>query len=77
MGDQKRYSPDGPRDLTEDDLRDDKKPKVVANPQNEWTIAPARYQPLADPERVKRILDGLDERGKSQRGKPRSPRSDE
>lgn len=72
MGDHKRFSPEGPRELTEDDLRIDNKPKVIRNPSENWIVAPALYAPLIDPDRIKRLIDILDARGGKQRNKPRS-----
>lgn len=72
MGDQMRYSPHGPRELTDADIRDGDKPKVVLNPEAEWTKTSAKFAPLVDPERLTMLLQKLDQRSKSQRGKPRS-----
>lgn len=72
MGDQMRYSPEGPRELTDSDLRDGGKPKVILNPEKEWTKAAAKFAALIDPARLKGILEKLDRRGASQRGRPRS-----
>ncbi len=72
MGDQLRFSPEGPRILAEADLRPDGKPKVVTNPESARLVAPARFEPLVDPARHDRLLRTLDDRAGTQRGKPRS-----
>jgi DNA invertase Pin-like site-specific DNA recombinase len=74
MGDQVRFSPEGPRDLAEADRRPDGKPKVVRNPDSsvvKQTVA-ARYEPVVDPEQQAQLVALLDQRGGTQRGKPRS-----
>ncbi len=72
MGDQLRYSAEGPRVLGESDLRADGKPKVVTNPDSARLVAPARFEPLVDGDRHDGLLRTLDERAGSQRVKPRS-----
>jgi hypothetical protein len=72
MGDRLRFSPEGPRELSEADLQPDGKPKVVANPESARVQAAATFAPLVDPGRHQRLLDKLDERAGTQRGKPRS-----
>ena len=72
MGDQLRYSAEGPRTLGDDDRRADGKPKVVTNPDSARLVAPARFEPLVDPARHDRLLRTLDDRAGTQRGKPRS-----
>ena len=72
MGDQLRYSADGPRTLGDGDLRSDGKPKVVTNPDSARLVAPARFAPLVDGDNHERLLRTLDARAGTQRGKPRS-----
>jgi hypothetical protein len=72
MGDRLRFSPEGPRELGEADRLPDNKPKVVANPESVRVRAAAAFAPLVDPERHRRLLDELDRRAGTQRGKPRS-----
>src|SRR4051812_13545240 len=72
MGDQLRYSADGPRTLGDGDLRADGKPRVVTNPESARLVAPARFEPLVDRDDHERLLRTLDERAGTQRGKPRS-----
>jgi hypothetical protein len=72
MGDKLRFSQDGPRELEESDYRGDSKPKVVANPESARLKADAKFDNLVEPERHQKLLDDLDKRGGTQRGKPRS-----
>jgi len=72
MGDQLRYSAEGPRTLGDDDLRADGKPKVVTNPVSARLEGPPRFEPLVDRVDHERLLRTLDERAGTQRGKPRS-----
>jgi len=72
MGDQLRYSAEGPRTLGDCDLRADGKPKVVTNPDSARLVAQARFEPLVDRDDHDRLLRTLDERAGTQRGKPRS-----
>ena len=72
MGDKFRYTPEGPRELEESDFRPDEKPKVIRNPESKRIKAPARFPPLVDVERYRRLIADLNARGGTQRGKPRS-----
>ena len=73
MGDQLRSTPDGPRELEDTDYREDSdKPKVIRNPEGSRITAPAKFDALVDVERHGQLLAKLDERGATQRGKPRS-----
>jgi hypothetical protein len=72
MGDRLRFSPDGPRELTEDDRLADGKEKVVVNPESVRVTAPARFDTFVNQEDHARLLTTLDERAGTQRGKPRS-----
>ena len=72
MGDQLRFSPEGPRPLEEDDRRTDGQPKVVANRESDRIRVAARFDPLVDESRQSRLLETLDARAGTQRGKPRS-----
>jgi DNA invertase Pin-like site-specific DNA recombinase len=49
MGDQLRFSPDGPRPLEEDDRRADGQPKVVANPETDRIRVEASFHPSSRP----------------------------
>ena len=72
MGDQLRFDPTHPRELTAADLRADDQPKVVTNPPAVRVAAPARFDPPAPPELVDAAVAALDRRAGTQRGKPRS-----
>jgi len=79
MGDQLRFTPDGPRQLEDTDFRaggDESqagdKPKVIRNPKETRIIAKASFEPLVDPKQHRRLLEKLDKRAGTQRGKPRS-----
>lgn len=72
MGDQLRFTPDGPRELEECDYRRDEQPKVIRNAEAERITAPAKFAPVIDPEQHQKLLATLDRRAGTQRGKPRS-----
>jgi hypothetical protein len=72
MGDQLRYSSSGPRALEDCDYRADGKPKVIRRPDGEVIRTTARFAPRVDPAEHDSLLHVLDQRGASQRGKPRS-----
>ncbi len=72
MGDQLRFTPDGPRQLEETDVLCDGKPKVVTNPDAGRVKAVGRFDPLVEKEGHQRLLEKLDKRSRTQRGKARS-----
>ncbi len=72
MGDQLRFTTNGPRPLTDSDFRSDGKPKIIRNPDEATSRAPAWFKALVNLEEHRELIAILDERGKSQRGKPRS-----
>jgi hypothetical protein len=74
MGDQARFSPEGPRALEDADRGPGGQPKVVRNPEATLITqpSPAEFEPIIDPDRQRRLVELLDERGATQRGKPRS-----
>jgi hypothetical protein len=72
MGDVLRFSPEGPRELEETDFRPDGKARVVVNPQEERIKATATFDPLVEANQQQRLLEKLDQRAGTQRGKPRS-----
>ena len=72
MGDVLRFDPTQPRELTDADRRADDRPKVVTNDPAARVTAPARFAPPVDPDQVRRLVDVLDARAGTQRGKPRS-----
>src|SRR5262249_51508285 len=71
MGKLLRFSAQGPRSVSEDsDYRQDGKPKVI---QNQSPIsAPAHFDSVIDPDRHQKLIALLDQRGGTQKGKPRS-----
>lgn len=72
MGDQLRFTPEGPREMTEADYRRDGKPKVVSNPAEHRVTAPAHFEPAASLEEHHKLQEILDVRAGTQRGKARS-----
>jgi len=76
MGDQRRATAEGPRELVDGDYFDGK-PKVTRNSDAAITTAAARFEPVIPNERFDRLLTTLNERGGTQRGKPRSRKPDE
>jgi len=72
MGDQMRFTPEGPRELEGDDFRSDEAPKVIRNPEDQRITAEANFSPVVDPEKRKDLIAILDSRAGLQRGKPRS-----
>ncbi len=74
MGDQARYSPQGPRPLEDADRDAAGQPRVVRNSEGALITrpSPARFEPLIAPEQQRQLIALLDERGGTQRGKPRS-----
>lgn len=72
MGDQLRCTPDGPRELNDDDFREEDKVKVIRNASEVRITAEASFAPLVDPMSHAQLLEELDQRGGTQRGKPRS-----
>ncbi len=77
LGDQLRFTPEGPRQLEESDYRShDRRPKVITNPEANLVKAPAKFAPLVDVETHRNLIQKLDERGATQRGKPRSQHPD-
>jgi hypothetical protein len=72
MGDQLRFSLEGPRGLSDPDLRGDGKPKVVVNLESDHIVAKSNFEPVVDPIQHQRLLHELERRSGSQRGKPRS-----
>ncbi len=72
MGDQLRFTPSGPRALTDGDYRPDGRPKTVMNPA-EWMIrSAAAFEPIIPEERHVSIRRLLEDRGRHLKGKPRT-----
>ena len=72
MGDQTRFTPDGPRDLTKKDRHKDGKPKVCRNPEKHQIQVSAKFDPVVSLEEHKELNRILDARAGTQRGKPRA-----
>ena len=81
MGDQLRFTPEGPRELIVDDFRqdvfameddDDPKPKVIRNSPSALITSPASFEAVIDPEKLLKLNEELDRRAGTQKGKPRS-----
>jgi hypothetical protein len=72
MGDKRRQTPLGPRELEDGDNRGDGKPKVIRNPEDCVTKSSATFDPIVPVEELHSLRQELDRRGGSQRGKPRS-----
>jgi Recombinase len=72
MGDVLRFSPEGPRELEETDSLPDGRARVVVNPKDRRIKATATFDALVDSNQHQRLLEKLDKRGGTQRGKPRS-----
>lgn len=72
MGDRLRYGFDGPRELEEADFRPDNKPKVVRNRENKIITAKAPFTRLIGQDEHQALVQVLDRRAGTQRGKPRS-----
>jgi hypothetical protein len=68
MGDQMRFSAQGPRHLDEAvDFRDDKQCKVILNPESQQIQAPSRFVPLMSLAERQELLDVLERRAGTQR----------
>jgi hypothetical protein len=73
MGDQLRMTPDGPRELTDADFRDDnEETKVVRNLKSQVIEGQAHFDPSLTRDQQCELDAVLDRRAGSQRGKPRS-----
>ncbi len=72
MGDQLRFTPEGPRVLSEQDYRSDGQPKFIVNSRPTQIVAAGRFEPIVDAAKHDQLLRELERRSGSQRGKPRS-----
>jgi hypothetical protein len=73
MGDRLRITPTGPRELENHDFQDgSNKPKVIENPPEQRILGPAHFEARIDRAEQEALNKLLDQRGASQRGKPRS-----
>ena len=69
MGKKRRLSKAGSRQLTEDDFRPDGRPRVIRNPDDINIKTEARFECLVDLDEHQKLMEILDKRGGSQRGK--------
>lgn len=72
LGDQRRFSPNGPRPLNDSDRRHDCMPKIIRNDPALAVRTSAKFDPLISEDRASRLLSLLDQRAGTQRSKPRS-----
>jgi hypothetical protein len=72
MGDQLRFTADGPRELNDADYRENGKPKVIRNDEDAVVRSKAHFKPIVDTEQQEQLTAILDQRAGTQRGKPRS-----
>jgi len=73
MGDRRRVTPEGPRPVDDQtDLRVDGQPKVIRNRSDQLITAPSYGEPIVPAEQAEKLIEILDRRGATQRGKPRS-----
>lgn len=72
MGDQLRFTPSGPRPLTDSDYRPNGRPKTVLNSEDAVIRTPASFEPVIPSERRDKIMQVLDERGAHLKGKART-----
>lgn len=78
MGDRRRMTPEGPRYVQESDYRiNSKTPKVIRNQESNQVWGTAHCGPLIPLEQSQKLLEIIDKRGASQRGKPRSRNPEE
>ena len=72
VGVHRRFSPDGPRNLDDDnDRREDGEAKFTLNPDSQIIVRPTGYNPEANLELFDKCRQLTEERGRSQRGIPR------
>jgi hypothetical protein len=72
MGDRLRYSPTGPRELEEKDFGGRDKPRVIENPASERLRTAVPIESLMCAKEHGELIEILDRRAGSQKGKPRS-----
>ena len=72
MGKFNRFTADGPRELTDADIRADGKPRVIRNRDDEHIFSQALFEPVVSLEDHESLIRVLDKRAGTQRGKPRS-----
>ncbi len=69
MGKKRRMTPNGPRELNEDEFLPNGRPRVVQNPRSIHIRCKASFNPLVDQKDHDKLLEELDRRGASLRGK--------
>ena len=74
MGKYSRFTPEGPRPLNEEDLREDRKPKVVQNPASAIIEVSGRFTPPIPRDQWDRVNRSLEQRAGVQRSRPRRRR---
>ena len=72
MGKFNRFTVDGPRELTDADIRADGKPRVIRNADDDHIFSQALFEPVVSREDHESLNRVLDRRAGTQRGKPRS-----
>jgi hypothetical protein len=72
MGDQLRFTPEGPRPLENSDYHPDGRLKVAINPAEKIIKTPSKSEPVIDVERHTRSKEILEQRGKHLKGKART-----
>ena len=72
MGKFNRFTVDGPRELTDADIRADGKPRVIRNAADDHIFSQALFEPVVSREDHESLNRVLDRRAGTQRGKPRS-----
>jgi hypothetical protein len=70
-GDQQRFTPAGPRDLADGDYGATGKLRTVTNPPDQRVRKEMAFTPVVPPEQFRALQSVLNERSKSQSGKPR------
>jgi DNA invertase Pin-like site-specific DNA recombinase len=71
MGDQSRMTPNGPRQLTEDDFDEYGRPRVIQNDPENVITADAGFDPIVDIEELNRALRAHAKRAEHQTDAPR------
>lgn len=77
MGKKRRLSPSGPRELNEDEFLPNGRPRVVQNPRALQIKGKARFQTTVDQKEHDSLVEELDRRGGSQRGKRKCQRPED
>ena len=67
-GAHRRFGPDGPRPLNDNDRRENRKPRVIKNSPDVIVSAPIGFEPMFATDVWQNIQDQMDERSRNQRG---------